>query len=319
MAPSRLVLLLALAGFRLNAAGWQEDFSSDPAIRGWKVFGDPTLFAWNPSTHSLDATWNTEQTNSFFHRPLGTILAKNDDFTVGFDLRLDSVEAVALPGKQYAFEIAVGLLNITQATATNFFRGDGSSSPNLVEFDYFPDTGYSDTVSPTVVSSNSVFRPAFIFPYELVPGDWHRIVMRYSASNETLLVTVTNLTTLAGTDKPVILGPSFGDFRVDTVAVSSYADRTTNGHLLVHGAIDNFNITLPDPPVMNLTGRFVASEWQAGFLSRTNWLYSLHRSTNFITWSTVSNSTNGTGGNLVLADSNASAGSAFYRVRAERP
>ena len=319
MPAPRLVLLLSLAAFHLNAAGWQEDFSSNPAERGWRVFGDPSLFSWNATAHHLDVTWNTEQTNSFFHHPLGTILAKNDDFEVAFDLRLDSVEAIGLPGKRYAFEIAVGLLNLTQATATNFFRGDGVSSPNLVEFDYFPDTGFGDTVSPAVVSGNSVFRPAFIFPYELPPADWHRIVMRYSAGTESLLVAVTNRTTLAGTNKSIVLGAGFGDFRIDTIAISSYADHTTNGHLLVQGAVDNFTVTLPDPPVMNLAGSFATGEWQAEFLSRTNWLYSLERTTNFVTWSAAAIPTNGNGGSLILADTNAATASAFYRVHAERP
>ena len=319
MSVARQLFILWLAAFHLNAAGWQENFSTRPADHGWKVFGDASLFTWNATAQQLDVTWNTEQTNSYFHRPLGTILAKNDDFTLGFDLRIGAVEAVAVPGKQYAFEIAIGLLNITQATTTNFFRGDGASSPNLVEFDYFPDTGFSDTVSPTVVSSNSVFRPAFIFPYQLIPGDWHRIVMRYTASNETLLVAVTNLATQAGTDKPIVLGSSFSDFRVDTLAISSYADRTTNGHLLVQGALDNFTVTLPDPPVMNLAGKFVAAEWQTEFLSRTNWLYTLERTTNFANWTTASTSTNGTGTNLVMVDTSTASANAFYRIRADRP
>lgn len=319
MSASSLLLILWLATFHLNAAGWQEDFSTNPAERGWKVFGDSSLFNWNATNQLLDVTWNTEQTNSFFHRPLGTILAKDDDFTLGFDLRVDTVDAVGLTGKQYAFEIAVGLLNITQAITPNFFRGDGFSSPNLVEFDYFPDTGFSDTVSPTVVSSNSMFRPAFIFPYELIPGDWHRIVMRYTASTGTLLVTVTNLATLAGTDTSIVLGSTFKDFRVDTLAISSYADRTTDGHVIVQGAVDNFIVTLPDPPVMNFAGKFIDGEWQTGFLSRTNWLYTLERTTNLVTWTTASAVTNGTGVNVAIADTNAASANAFYRVHAERP
>ena len=106
---------LLLAAFNLHAAGWQEDFSSDPATRGWRVFGDASLFSWNAVDHQIDVTWNTEQTNSFFYRNLGTILARDDDFNFAFDLRLESVDSVAQPGKSYAFEIAGRLLNLSSA------------------------------------------------------------------------------------------------------------------------------------------------------------------------------------------------------------
>jgi len=55
------------------------------------------------------------------------------------------------------------------------------------------------------------------------------------------------------------------------------------------------------------------------FTDRTNWLYTLERTTDFRSWTDVSPATNGNGTSLRLPDNSPPAGSAFYRVRAERP
>jgi hypothetical protein len=77
--------------------------------------------------------------------------------------------------------------------------------------------------------------------------------------------------------------------------------------------------TLPPPPMQNLTGAFSNGLWQRQFISRSNWLYTLERTTNFVSWADVSTSTSGNGTNLFLQDTNAPADKAFYRVRAGRP
>ena len=79
----------------------------------------------------------------------------------------------------------------------------------------------------------------------------------------------------------------------------------------------------PDPGitalVKNLTGGFQAGQWQAQFISCTNWLYSLERSSDLQSWTTVTNGISGNGANLVTADPAPPADKAFYRIRADQP
>jgi hypothetical protein len=82
--------------------------------------------------------------------------------------------------------------------------------------------------------------------------------------------------------------------------------------------VANLVVTLP-PPAQNLTGGFSHGVWQVQFTDHTNWLYTLQRSTDFVSWADTSVTTNGNGTNLILQDPNAPADKAFYRVRANRP
>src|SRR5512135_444119 len=73
------------------AATFQEDFASNPDSRGWRVFGETSLFQWNSTNQWLEVTWDSSKSNSYFHRPLGTILSRDTDFSLGFDLRLNDI------------------------------------------------------------------------------------------------------------------------------------------------------------------------------------------------------------------------------------
>jgi hypothetical protein len=79
----------------------------------------------------------------------------------------------------------------------------------------------------------------------------------------------------------------------------------------------------PDPGitalVKNLAGCFKAGQWQAQFLSCSNWLYSLERSPDLQSWFTVTNGLSGNAANLVIADPAPPADKAFYRIRADQP
>ena len=119
------LLLFTAAASPGGAAGFQEDFASEPAARGWRVFGEASLFRWSSSNQALDVTWDSSRPNSYFHRPLGTILGKNDDFSLAFDLRLSDIAVAVNSNKTATFELAIGLLNLASATSTNFLRGTG--------------------------------------------------------------------------------------------------------------------------------------------------------------------------------------------------
>ncbi len=324
------LLALALAGGVVmftqfaGAGTLQEDFSTNPAAQGWQVFGSTNLFSWDATNQALQVTWDSSQPNSYFYHRLGTILTRDDDFTIGFDLRLADIKPGVNTNKSGAFELAIGLFNFNQATRTNFLRGTGSDSPNLVEFDYFPDAGFGPTIWPTFIATNSAFNyngPSDYTALPLTTGDWFHVVMNYTAADATLTTTMTRNGAAFGPINPVSLSTNFTDFRADTLAISSYSDTGDDyDSLLAHGTMDNLSVTTPPPPVAGMTSGFVdQTMWEVDFTSRSNWLYTLERTTDFQTWTAASSTLGGNGTNLALHEAQAAPGRGFYRVRAQRP
>jgi hypothetical protein len=314
------LLVLALAALRAWPAQWVEDFATDPSARGWRAFGDTNLFHWDSSRQDLEVTWDSSRPNSYFYRSLGTILAKTDDAQLSFDLQLDDIAVGVNPTRPFTFELGVGLVNLTNATSTNFVRGTATASPNLLEFDYFPDSGFGATVSPVIVSSNSQFIPAFSFPLELTVHDLFHVAMLYSATNQTLSTTMTRNGAPFGPVKQVKLPDTFTDYRLDTVAVSSYSDAGADGSLLAEGRIDNISVQVPDPPTTTLTLQSLNPP-TVSFQTRTNWSYTLDRTADWHKWLPVSPTIPGTGEQQTLSDTQSAATplSGFYRVQLERP
>ena len=305
-----------------GAATIQEDFSGNPQSDGWNIFGDTNLFQWDSTYQNLDVTWSSTNQNSYFYHSLGTIVAKSDNFGISFDLQLSNIVVGVDPVKPATFEVAVGFINLVSATSTNLERGTGINAVhgahNLCEFDYFPDSGYGATISPTLISSNNQFASVFAHPYTLDPGARFHVTMTYTASNQTLQTIVTrNGNSFDSTN--TVLGTNFSDFRLDQVAVSSYSDAGAGGSLLAQGTMDNFVVTVPPPPAQNLAGSFTNGFWQAQFLSQSNWLYTLQRSVDFQSWTNVSSTTLGNATNLFLTDTNPPGTAAFYRISAQRP
>ena len=301
-----------LAGFTVTtqATILTEDFSSNPLQSGWHVSGDTNLFHWNATNQNLEVTWDASQTNSYFYLPLNTILTTGDDFNVSFDLRLD--DAVG------SYELSVGLLNLASATNANFVRGTGSDSPNLAEFDYFPDY---DSIDASTADTNSALGAT----YDTRPldnGVVYHIVLTHVAGSSLLSANVFTNGTLYTALPYTYPNASFTDFRLNALSINSYS---TNGDpypdsLLAHGVVDNFTVTLPAPPVQNFAAAFDSSgNWDGTFLSQTNWDYALQRSTNLVNWSTVISHIPGTGKSLTLSDPNPPADHCFYRISADRP
>ena len=325
-------ILAALAGSvavftpppTVHAETVQENFDANPAGRGWLTFGEAGLFRWNSTNRVLEVTWDSARPNSYFLRPLGTILNKSEDFSLAFDLFLNDIAVGTTPGKPFTFELAIGFLNLGQASQTNFLRGTGTQSPNVAEFDYFPDSGFGATISPTIISSNHQFATTFNSPLELTTNALFHVEMRYTSTNQTLTTALARDGAAWEPIQPIVLGPEFTDFRVDHFAISSYSDDGQGlqfaGSILAHAGVDNIVITVPPPPVAELAGLFDGQQRLVQFQARSNWVYSLERTLDFKTWTTLSRHTDSTGGKLVLADTNAPSASAqFYRVKAERP
>jgi hypothetical protein len=305
--------LFALVAVHCDAGTITESFFTDPLQNGWQTFGDANLFHWNSTNQNLDVTWNSTNQNSYFYKPLGTILTRDDDFSLSFDLQLN--DAVAF---NYGQELAVGLFNLTDATNVNFSRA-GGNSPNLFELDYFPDTGFGDSIDATLIDTNVGFTD-FYFAYDnksLLPGITYQITLVHAAGTTNLTGQVLTNGVLY-TSLPFTYAGPITDFRIDTLSISSYQDDGFGDSILAHGVVDNFVITLPPPPVQNLIGFFTNSTWQVEFTSRTNWYYNLERSTNLLSWSSVSDPVESTGTNMIFMDLNPPSNKAFYRINAER-
>ena len=118
--------LAACFPIMLSATTFTEDFSTDPAANGWQIFGNTNLFQWDSTNQNLRVTWDSSLTNSYFHRPLGTILTRDDDFSLNFDLTFADYASGTTPGKPYAAPVAIGFLNLDQAAHTNFSRAPAS-------------------------------------------------------------------------------------------------------------------------------------------------------------------------------------------------
>jgi len=305
-----------------------EDFSSDPTESGWLIHGEESLFTWDSTNEVLRVHWDSSQSNSYFHLPLARTLDRQDSFEAAFDIQLQDLATGTTPGKPYTFQLAVSMLDIKSATRTNFFVGSGTSTASgprsTVEFDYFPayeDPMYGDITSTfaliAVPTNTNPFLYQHDFPRDLDIGVWHRIALRYSAKNGMVTLSKTRAGVPYGTVQSITLPQQFGGFHINTFAIASYCDKVGLGSLNAHGAMDNIEITLPDPPISSITltltnGPTVQCRSQAG------WLYTLERGQTPGTWSSESTPVSGTGDTILLTDTNPPLNSAFYRVRAER-
>ena len=301
-----------------------ENFSSNPLQNGWAVFGDTNLFQWDSTNQNLAVTWDSSQSNSYFYHPLGTTLGKADAFSVDFDIQLSDLEWTN------SFQLAVGLLNYSDATNAGFSR-PLAFTPNIFEFDYFPDSGdgFGDpNIAASMTDAAAITNyPDFYFIYDVLPMTTdvtYHVTLTHAAGDGVITGTVltngrvyTTIPIVANTGGEVI-----GDFALDTIAVISYSgagqDPSYVGSILAHGTVDNFVVTLP-PPVRNLAGAFSNNVWQVQFGTYSNWLYALQRSTNLISWSDATASVAGSGDVMGLSDTNALANQAFYRIRAQQP
>jgi len=320
MARYGLAGLLSLAGAIAQAAVFTETFSANPLEHGWVSMGASSLFHWDEAAGVLQVTWDSAQPNSYFCRALGSEVTTADDFELAFDLALQDIEVGTTAGKPYTFQIAVGLVNLQGATAPGFLRGTGFSSPNLVEFDYFPDSGFGATVSPTLISTNHQFASGFTFPLELTPGHTFRATMRYTAANRTLTTSLTKDGQPYGKVDDVALGASFSDIRVDHVAVLSYSDEGQDppfaGSVRAHGWVDNIALTLPDVPVTTVAGTYAGGRFVMPLPGLPGWQYTLQRTTDFLKWDNAAGPIDGIGERQVIIDEAPPRERAFYRLQA---
>ena len=315
-----LFSLLLTTALVAHAETLTENFTADPATHGWQTFGDASLFHWDATNHNLAVTWDSSQTNSYFYHPLATTLGEQDGFNLAFDLTLSS----AVSGGDNGFEIAVGLFHLADATSTNFFRGTGYQSPNLIEFNYFPPFGiYGASIDATMEDTDNNFKFLYDDTQALTNGVTYRVALNHVAGDTVITAAVYTYATngqlqLYSSVSQFFAYGDFSDFFVDTISISSYNDTGAYGSISAQGVIDNLVVTTSPRPVGNITGQTIGPVWQAQFTTRTNWLYTLERSADLKTWTPVSTTTNGNGSTLTLQDPHPPATQALYRVHAQQ-
>ena len=299
-----------------------EDFESNPASRGWSVFGNPRLFAWNPPAGGLDVTWDSSSSNSYYQLPLGTVLTRRDDFSADVDLTLREIAAGVDPEKPGTFQIALGFLNGDEARRPGFIRGTARSSPDLVEFDFFPDTGFGPTVWPGVFSTNSTMNyngTSDFNIFDLPTGIPLRIHLGYAASNATATVTITTNGVPVGPPTSARLMPRFSEFLVDTFAIASYSDAGQSpfmpGSVFARGTIDRIELQIPPPPIARVEASLTGGVWEGTFATALRWAYDVESSTNLRDWTPASSPRPGTGAPMTLSvTAGETPGARFYRV-----
>jgi hypothetical protein len=320
---------LALAGAiivpSLNAETITENFKNNPAADGWQIFGDTNLFTWDSTNHDLMVTWDSSQPNSYFYHSLQTFLGEQDAYTLSFDLTLSN----AIAGGTNGFEVSIGFLNFADATNADFLRGTGYQSPNLVEFDFFPAYTYETNSFPPSMDATLIDEDEnYIFSYNDTNGldngvTYHVELIHDSGS----AIVAVNLYTNDIDGQPVLystlpdsyVGPDFTDYFVDTIAVSSYNDLNANGYIYATGTIANISLTTTTRPVGNfITSMLVGPAWQVQFSTRTNWTYTLQRSTDLKSWTLVSPAIPGINDILTLQDPDPPSTQAFYRILASQ-
>jgi hypothetical protein len=304
-----------------------EDFGTDPIARGWLLHGTESLFVWNYQEGELEVTWDSAQPNSYFYRPLGTVLGMEDDFALGFSLELDALTVGPNPAKPYTFQLAVALMQWRDMIDPDFQRGTGVSAAhgprNLMEFAYFADSGFGATIAPALISGENQFATTFNYPLELTLGDRFDVTLRYRAGDQTLRTEMNRNHGIFATIQDVVLPQGFSGFRFDTIAICSYSDEGQDpafgGSILARGRIDALRVFLPDPPIHQLELNRSGTDWEARLVAQPGWSYDLERTVDFLTWDRVATHSSDIQGSIRLVDSTAPRGRAFYRVRAEKP
>ncbi len=324
-----LGLVTALEGSSLWAREtFTEDFASNPLESGWAIAGDASLFQWDPASHSLAVTWDSSRTNSYFHRRLPSVVTMADDFSFGFNLELLEHAVGTTPGKPGTFQIALGLIRVSDATAADFQRGVFLRSRNLVEWSWFgtqPDGAISASLSPAVVPADGRLPWGYSDTFRVPEtGVRYGFELTYTATNRTLRTQMTINGEAAAPLAPVVLPRNFTGFRVDALSINSYSDAGQDplyaGSVRAIGRMDHLHWTGPGPAVDRV--RYDGNDFLRRVVvsTRKGWRYQLKASGDLKEWVEVTASSEGTGGDLVLEDlTKLLAPHRYYRVEASLP
>lgn len=297
-----------------------ETFDEDPAFSGWSHQGDPARIRWNLPERRLDLSWESLEPNARLLRPLGRSLTERDSFAFELDLHLDALAVGTTPGQPFSFQLAFGWFRLGDIAGIDVRRGTGAGLSNLVEWTFFPDSGFGPTVSPIAISGAGewAWQPMTI-GVDLKPGPIHRIGLAYDAPTRTLRGTLVT-DGVPATLRTVPLPEPFAGFNVDTFSIQHYSDLGADGSISARGWIDNLRWSLPAHPVGRLVPDAASEGRTVGFNTEKGWTYRLEASVNLRDWSPASEPVAGTGAPMTLTDlREILLRAAFYRVVALRP
>lgn len=303
---------------------WSETFTQAPTA--WHSHGETSLFVWDAAAGAMDVTWDSARTNSYFYLPLGLTLTRADDFKLTFKVALNEIAIGTTEGKPYTFQIAVGLLNVSNAFDPEFYRGAGVDAAhgarNLVEFNYFPDSGFGATVAPTIATASNNIAFSGNYPLELAAKDIYRVEMQFDAATQTLNSRLWRNDELYPPEglKPLKLSTNFADFRLNAIAISSYSDAGQTppfaGSIQARGWIDDIELTVWHRLPLQVANSGDA-ELTLRFPTEAGWTYQVESSSNLMQW-TAGLQVTGQGAPVeTAAPKNSEHG--FFRVRAVRP
>ncbi len=289
---SGLVLLVLNTG-PLVAAHFKESFETDPFDRGWRVEGQHELFAWQESTQSLATIWDSSQPNSFYYLPLPRELTEREDFGFSFDLELQEVQVGVSATKPSTFEIALGFFRRADAFAEGYIRGTGRHTPNLVEWNYFPEAvPITPTVTMAITSPQQQFlTDGFVNQLELVTGVVYHVNAQYVAGTRTLTMQMTVHGEPFGRPSYVVLPRGFAGFTFDAFGVSSYSDEGQfspyGGSIYAQGKLDNLELRFePTPPRLEVVSE-ASGSLQLSFNAEPGELYVIESSADLEKWEPV--------------------------------
>ncbi len=327
----------AAASIPLEATHQQrihEDFSQDPLANGWQTTGDDTLFEWVEASEHLQVQWDSARPNSYFYLPLGQTLDTDTNFSIAFDLELESIAIGTTPDKEFTFPIAIGLINLAEATREDYFRGSGINPEHgprgVAEWNYLPDSGFGATVSSGLISVDNQWAFQNTFPLELVAGVQYRIEMDFDAATGRLKSTMTADGEPFGPLNDASLDDIFGNpieggftaLNVDQIAISSYHDGGQAppefaGSVQATGFVDNIEVTLDAP--LRITGiQWVEDHFEIAYAGQAGWDYWLEQSSDFSDWITRDHQSVSQDGPSGFALGATLDPQAFFRLRAER-
>ncbi len=226
-----------------------EDFSIDPFTRGWQRLGEADLFGWDAAGERLRVTWDSSRSNSACVIPLSTRLTRTDDFEFSVDLTLEDVAIGLNPDQPYTFQLAIGWISVGDFAGAGFRRGTGNEAWNVVEFDYFPDSGFGPTISPVALSTNRQwFWQPMTIGVALETNRAYRIQMTFDGLNQEIR-TVLTVDGLRGPEVKTVRAPAgFTDFRLDAFGIMSYSDAGADGSIRARGVLDNLALHYPEAP-----------------------------------------------------------------------
>ncbi len=235
--PLLLCLILWATGLPGMLPGGEYHVDSYPSPAnpesGWMLQGDADIFMESAGAGEARFFWNTELPNSSVYFPLGTTLDHRSNFEFSVTMELTSMDIDFIPESFYGFQISMGFHESASIQDSSFRRGTGTDSPNLVEWNFFPDTGFGATVSPVITDSQSAFFASFNFPVDIPLNE--EVIITGSYDGQLMEFRSTLITSGSG---PVEMDPvklpesdEFQGFAVDAFGLTSYADFDGNGQL----------------------------------------------------------------------------------------